>query len=281
MNDDSLTTGPLGQQSEYSDRYTPSLLHPIARAPGRQALFPERRAPEQGELPFAGVDVWTLYELSWLDQRGKPHNAMGQLQVPCDSTYLIESKSLKLYLGSFNQSTFASPAEVSETIERDLRAVLGAPVDLTLYDGANPQALAPTVMPGECIDDLALTTDCYTPAKALLEFGGDHLEEEQLYSDLFRSLCPVTGQPDWASVCIAYRGRAIDHASLLKYLVSYRDHAGFHEQCVEQMFVDIQERCQPEFLTVYARYLRRGGIDINPYRSSLARMPLIRRLIRQ
>jgi 7-cyano-7-deazaguanine reductase len=276
MNDDSLSASPLGKQSASVFSYTPSLLHPIPRAVGREALGLRSDA-----LPFQGLDVWTLYELSWLDAGGKPQNAMGQLQVPCDSPYLVESKSLKLYLGSFSQSVFTSIADVSAAIERDLSALLCSPVDVSLYEGANTPALTPTALPGECIDSLAITTDCYTPDPSLLQRGDDEIVEEDLYSDLFRSLCPVTGQPDWASVCIAYRGPAIDHQSLLKYLVSYREHAGFHEQCVEQIFVDIQSLSQPELLIVYARYLRRGGLDINPYRSSSGRIPLLRRLIRQ
>jgi 7-cyano-7-deazaguanine reductase len=267
---------PLGVPSRVARGYTPALLCPLPRAATRQEL-----ALSAQRLPFSGVDIWNLYEVSWLNPQGKPQVAVGQLEVPCDSTFLVESKSLKLYLNAFNQSRFASRREVARTIEADLTALLDAPVALKLWSLSAAGINAPSVMAGECLDDLEVTADRYLPDAGLLRLAAGQVVEQQLYSDLFRSCCPVTGQPDWASVSVAYRGQAIDKTGLLQYLISYRDHNGFHEQCVERIFVDIQARCQPQELTVYARFLRRGGIDINPFRTNAHVHPDHGRLIRQ
>ena len=256
---------PLGREVAYPRAYDPALLFPITRAQGRSALG------LGGNLPFAGHDRWHAYELSWLDGRGRPVVETATFLVPADSPNLIESKSLKLYLNSLNGSRFDSRAGVLERITADLSAAAGAPVTVAFGlppvdagDGAMPGAAAPVSL------DL-LEVDCSeydTPDPTLLDADGADLADEVLHSTLLKSNCPVTGQPDWASIRIAYRGPRIDRAGLLRYLVSFREHAGFHEQCVEQVFTDILARCRPEALSVEARYTRRGGLDINPWRAT-------------
>jgi len=220
----------------------------------------------RGRLPFGGVDLWTAYEISWLDARGKPQVAVGEFSVPCDSPALVESKSMKLYLGSFAQEPVGASDEVAQRIQADLSAACGARVTVALASPDRTGAVR-TALPGESIDALAITTAVYEPDPAALSATGSGTEET-LRSALFRSRCPVTSQPDFGDVMIRYRGPRIDRAGLLRYLVSYRCHAAFHESCVERMFSDILERCAPQALTVYARFMRRGGIDINPFRSN-------------
>lgn len=266
---------PLGQNSAAPAEYTPSLLCPIPRDPSRQELGLNVEA-----LPFFGVDIWNAYELSWLDARGKPEVAMARFQVPFDSPAIIESKSLKLYLNSLNQNRFESLQVLADTLKKDLSAVAGAGVDvrvLSLDDAAKEEAAS---LSGECLDGLNITVDDYLPLPELLSASGEVISE-RLYSHLLRSSCPVTGQPDWGSVIIEYQGAAIEREGLLKYIISYRENNEFHEQCVERMFVDIMQQCQPNQLTVYARYLRRGGLDINPYRSTVDQSPDNIRLVRQ
>jgi 7-cyano-7-deazaguanine reductase len=259
----------LGREVAYPTRYDPSLLFPIARASGRAAIG--LSAP----LPFVGHDRWHAYELSWLDARGKPRVATATFVVPCDSPCLVESKSLKLYLNSLNAHHFESEAEVLRTIADDLSRVAGATVEAALglpplegegrgrgenKQGENEQ--------DESIDALEVAIDRYGPPDPMqLHVGGD-VVEEVLRSDLLKSNCPVTGQPDWAGVRIAYRGARINHEGLLRYLVSFREHAEFHEQCVERIFTDLLARCAPQALSVEARYTRRGGLDINPWRAT-------------
>ena len=251
---------PLGKPAAYGDRYDPGLLFPMARAPQRAALG-------LGDaLPFAGADLWTAYELSWLDPRGKPEVTIGLFSVPAESAYIVESKSLKLYLNAFSQTPFESVAAVERTIAADLEPAFGAAVAVELVGARHFPELRIAELEGESIDDLAIEARDYTPRSELLAAAGAAVEES-LVSHLFKSNCPVTGQPDWGSVQVRYRGPRIDRAGLLRYLVSYRRHAGFHEHCVERIFVDVRERCRPEKLTVYARFTRRGGIDINPFRS--------------
>lgn len=256
----------LGRATDYPSRYDPRLLFPIARAPNREHLG------ISGALPFAGVDIWNAYELSWLDARGKPVVAMATLEVPADSPCLVESKSLKLYFNSFNQERLSGPQEFVQTAERDLGAACAAAVTLRLVPAADFAGLALGELPGTRIDELDVAIDCYSYDPSLLAAGGPPVRE-CLRSDLLKSNCPVTGQPDWASVSICYAGPAIDHAALLRYIVSFRGHAGFHEHCVELMFMDIMTRCAPAELSLYARYTRRGGLDINPYRSNCAARP--------
>jgi 7-cyano-7-deazaguanine reductase len=251
---------PLGKPAAYGDRYDPGLLFPIDRAPQRSALG------LVGPLPFSGVDLWTAYELSWLDRCGKPEVAIGRFGVPAESPRIVESKSLKLYLNSFSQTPFESAAAVARTITADLGRAFGAEVAVSLAAPHEFARLRLEELAGESIDDLPVEVRDYSPRPDLLAAGRD-VVEEALVSQLFKSNCPVTGQPDWGSVQVRYRGPRIDRAGLLRYLVSYRQHTGFHEHCVERIFVDVRRRCRPEKLTVYARFTRRGGIDINPFRS--------------
>lgn len=260
--------GPLGARSDYPRHYDAGLLYPIARAPARRELG---LAPDA--LPFGGIDIWNAYELSWLDARGKPQVAIGELRVPADSPNLVESKSLKLYLNSLNQERLGDGAQVRELLQRDLGAAVGAPVTVGLLEPAQFAAQRIEELAGRCIDGQDLAIDDHGPPQpGYLDCVGATVEET-LVSHLLKSNCPVTGQPDWASVQIAYAGNAIGHAGLLRYLVSYRNHAGFHEQCVERIFNDLWQRCSPRRLSVYARYTRRGGLDINPWRSSHGQSP--------
>ena len=259
----------LGQATVYADQYDASLLFPISRAPQRTELG------LGATLPFLGADLWTAFELSWLNARGKPQVALAHITVPCESVNLIESKSLKLYLGSFNNTRFADAAEVLARLRADLTeaawrgAVVQSSVGVKLVAAELFDREPIEELDGLSLDRLDLDCDRYTPAPELLSAA--ILEapvSEVLTSNLLRSNCPVTGQPDWGSVQISYFGPQIDQAGLLRYIVSFRNHQGFHEHCVERMFMDIQARCQPHKLSVYARYTRRGGLDINPFRTS-------------
>lgn len=267
----------LGKPTPYIDQYDASLLFPIPRADKRAELG-------LGEnLPFFGADAWTAYELSWLNQRGKPQVALAQITVPCESPNIVESKSFKLYLGSFNNTRFTDAREVRERIRADLNAVVGA--------GVGVKTLGPELFDQEPVHELdglnldRLDVECqhYTPAPELL--FADHEDPpvtETLVSNLLKSNCLVTGQPDWGSVQISYSGAPIDQEGLLQYIVSFRNHNEFHEQCVERIFMDIWTRCRPLKLSVYARYTRRGGLDINPFRTSYPQpMPVNVRTARQ
>ena len=253
----------LGKTVDYADHYDASRLFPIARAAKRSELG--ITAP----LPFSGVDIWNAWELSWLDPRGKPNVAIAEIRVPADSPCIIESKSFKLYLNGFNQERLDSREALRVRIEADLSQAAGAPVSVRLKSLDEAAAEPMAEPPGFCIDALDIDIDCYGPPRPdFLRAGGDAIDE-RLVSCLLKSNCPVTGQPDWATVEISYRGPRIDRAGLLRYLVSFRRHDDFHEQCVERIFVDLMRRCAPEHLTVQARYTRRGGLDINPWRSTL------------
>lgn len=253
----------LGKPVIYAGHYDPERLFPLPRSTQRSTLGICGDA-----LPFHGVDVWNAYELSWLDPRGKPCNALATITVPASSPFLIESKSLKLYLNGFMQTRCDSALAVEVRIASDLSRAAGADVGvrlrtLTAAVGEDLSALA-----GECIDDLPVAIQTYEePDPAMLAFGDD-VVDETLVSHLLKSNCPVTGQPDWATVQIRYRGRRLDRAALLQYLVAYREHAEFHEQCVERIWCDLNCTIKPERLDVHARYTRRGGLDINPFRSS-------------
>ena len=273
MNANTTAGSPLGRDTAYPSGYDPGLLYPIPRAPARAQLG------IAGALPFVGVDRWQAFELSWLDLRGKPHVATATLQVPASSPHLVESKSLKLYLNSLNAARFATAEAVQACIEADLSVAAGAPVALAFGVAPMDAATGDTTS----IDDLDITIDHYGPPDAaLLQADPGNVVEETLSSALLKSNCPVTGQPDWADVTIAYRGPRIDRAGLLRYIVSFREHAGFHEQCVEQLFVDLLARCAPIALSVEARYTRRGGLDINPWRGTPGSMPPApRRTLRQ
>ena len=255
---------PLGQPVAYRDTYAPELLFPIDRQLKRDELGIAAAA-----LPFVGADMWNAYELSWLNLRGKPVVALARFEVPADSPRLVESKSLKLYLNAFNQSRFDSAEAVAATIRRDLSAAAGAPVVVEVAPLGASTARSFGLPAGACLDELDIDIDTYQPAPQLLRAGreGDEVEET-LYSHLLKSNCLVTGQPDWGMVAVRYRGAAIDRAGLLRYIVSFRGHNEFHEQCVERIFCDIMARCAPRDLLVWARYTRRGGLDINPWRAT-------------
>jgi 7-cyano-7-deazaguanine reductase len=256
-----LGASPLGHATTYADAYDPRLLFPVERAPQRAELG------FGGVLPFRGVDLWTAYELSWLTPDGKPDVAIATFAVPAESPLIVESKSVKLYLTAFNQTRFAFAADVATAIARDLSGATGAAVGVTLTPASEFAAIEHAELDGECLDVLPLAFDRYVPEPDALTTAGPEVSET-LYTRLFRSLCPVTAQPDYASMQIRYRGMQIDRAGLLRYLVSFRRHPGFHEHCVERIFADVWRRCRPESLSVYARFTRRGGIDINPYRTS-------------
>jgi 7-cyano-7-deazaguanine reductase len=268
---------PLGKSSEYIATYTPSLLFPIPRT----AKWAELGLTAQ-TLPYQGVDFWNCYELSWLLPSGKPVVAIGEFSIPADSPNIIESKSFKLYLNSLNQTVFTDRAALQATLEADLFAAAGKPVTVRIRDLSDIEGEGVAAMPGACIDDLDIQVSSYDrPQPELLRCDSSQIVEESLHSHLLKSNCPVTSQPDWGSVAVEYRGAALDHASLLAYIVSFRQHSDFHEQCVERIFLDLQRLLKPEKLTVYARYVRRGGLDINPYRSTEALVVDNRRLARQ
>jgi len=269
----------LGKNVSYLQTYTPSLLCTLPRGDGRAVV-----QLENNRLPFDGVDIWTAYELSWLDGQGKPMVACGIFYFPCQSPGMIESKSFKMYLNSFNQTQFSSVADVKKTLELDLSLAVQDSITVELYTLAEFAMILPVTInfPGSCIDDISIKVDEYRVNPELLSCDENGMiVEESLHSHLLKTNCPVTGQPDWASILIYYQGRRISRESLLRYLCSYRLENDFHEQCVERIFVDILRRCQCDQLTVEARYMRRGGLDINPFRSSCSKSPLGLRMVRQ
>ncbi len=263
----------LGKKALYPDSYDASLLEPIARQLSRAELNLD------GDLPFHGADVWTGYELSWLGMSGKPEVAVAEFLFPATSIYIIESKSFKYYLNSFNQTKFDSWEHVRNTLIQDLSVKAEGQVGVTLY---SPEDFSgPEHFSGTCVDDLDVSIDQYSLNPALLACGEASVTQSGLYSHLLKSNCPVTGQPDWASVWIEYSGRELIPESFLKYIVSYRQHQDFHENCVERIFCDLLARCECDELSVYARYTRRGGLDINPFRSSTECAIPFKRMARQ
>jgi 7-cyano-7-deazaguanine reductase len=254
---------PLGRTVEAPRVYDPGLLFAMARAPKRAELgLPD-------PVPFHGVDIWNAYEIAWLDARGKPKVAIGEFRVPADSPNMVESKSLKLYLNSFAGTRFDNPEAVRGAMGADLSTATGATLAVLLRP-PTAQGFAIEALEGDCIDDLPLAIDHYGPPQPELLLGDEeHSVSETLVSHLLKSNCPVTAQPDWASVQIRYSGPRLDRAGLLRYLVGYREQAEFHEQCVERIFMDLWTRVAPAELSVYARFTRRGGIDINPFRTSV------------
>ena len=266
---------PLGKDSPYPQEYAPDVLYGVARGDSRRDL---RVA---GEMPFHGEDIWNAWDLSWLDTSGRPVVATAELRVPANSSRLIESKSLKLYLGSLAMTRYRSGAALARVVARDLGAVAGAPVRVSIAPADDTRQHALGKLPGQCIDDFDGEFSYAKVDASLLKLQSGTIGSEELHSHLLRSNCPVTGQPDLGSILIRYRGRPVDHASLLQYLVSYRLHNDFHEACVERIFVDIRKQCATEQLTVYARYNRRGGLDINPFRSDFEAPAENRRLWRQ
>ena len=254
---------PLGKQSSYVTHYDASLLFPIARQGKRDELG------LKGTLPFYGVDIWNAYEVSWLNLHGKPQIAIAGVSVPADSPNIIESKSFKLYLNSFNQTRLAGKEALLELLRADLSAGVGAPVQVSLTMQDEFGKFGMGELEGMLLDRLDIEIDSYMPDANLLTANFDEPDvEEVLVSHLLKSNCLVTGQPDWGSVQIRYAGPQINQEGLLRYLIGFREHNEFHEQCVERIFVDILQHCKPQKLAVYARYTRRGGLDINPWRSN-------------
>ncbi len=260
----------LGKIVEYPEAYSPDILQAVPRRLGRTNL------ELTGTLPFTGVDIWNAYEVSWLTPKGKPVVAILECSIPFSSPNLIESKSFKLYLNSLNQAIFKSTEQLLNVIRKDLSACAGTDVDvhITLSDDFDKLQFGSLV--GTVIDHLDITVSNSDIDPTLL-FTTEHVCEESVVSHLLKSNCLITNQPDWGSIVIRYVGKQIDHAGLLAYLISFRQHNEFHEQCVERIFKDIMQQCSPTKLTVYARYTRRGGIDINPFRSNFeATYPNIR-----
>ncbi|CAN1483747.1 7-cyano-7-deazaguanine reductase [Burkholderiaceae bacterium] len=312
------TAVPLGKDVSYPTGYDASLLFPMLRIDARRTLglagLPGE-ATTASVLPFQGFDLWNAYELSWLNAKGLPKVALLRLKVPCTSPNIVESKSFKLYLNSFNQTRFETVHHVFDLLRKDLALALGAEIELELVgaDQFANETIAEFV--GVDLDKLDVEIDCYQPDASLLKLQGDTSKtavaseqadikaalnasdapdtsaqpkieptsiSETVFSRLLKSNCPVTDQPDWACIEIQYKGPAIDHASLLKYIVSYRMHNGFHEHCVEKIFIDILKQCSPTSLSVYARYTRRGGLDINPWRATVdVKPPTLGRSARQ
>ena len=265
---------PLGQNAAYVDTYSPHLLYPVPRTLSRDKIGLGKT------LPFHGVDIWNAFEISWLNSKGKPEVALAEISFPCTSSSIVESKSFKLYLISFSQTKFDAYDSVKEALQKDLSDLVKAPVTVVLY----PHSLFPkkplTEFTGTCIDHIDVEIDTYLVEPKFLVTGSEKVQET-VYTNLFKSNCLVTGQPDWGSISIHYSGNRIDHVGLLKFLISFRNHNGFAEHCVEQIFTYLMEQCKPELLTVYGRYTRRGGLDINPFRSNFEQISINDRHIRQ
>ena len=257
---------PLGKTSAYQSQYAPELLFPIPRLQKREEI-----GLGTGTLPFFGVDIWNAYDLSWLNMRGKPQVAIATITAPADSPNIVESKSFKLYLNSFNQTRLAGTDALAELLRQDLSAAFGAPVHVTITTPDAFGSLTMGELEGSLLDRLDVEIDQYVPSPELLSANMDEAPvEETLVSHLLKSNCLVTGQPDWGSVQIRYVGPQIDQEGLLKYLIGFREHNEFHEQCVERIFMDVLRQCKPTKLAVYARYTRRGGLDINPWRANFS-----------
>lgn len=258
----SVQDSQLGKMISYTAEYQPDHLFPMPRQEKRAELNIHKNPP------FAGFDIWNAYEISWLNAKGKPMVSIGQFIIPCTSPNIIESKSFKLYLNSFNNTRFPSINKVIQTLQQDISHAVGADITLhlSLLSQYHPKPL--TQFSGVCLDLLDIEVEDYTVNPSLLTLECDNVITETLYSDLLKSNCLMTGQPDWASIKIQYTGPTINHHNLLKYIISYRNHNEFHEQCIERIFMDIAIRCKPQQLTVEACYTRRGGIDINPIRTT-------------
>ncbi|GLS26317.1 NADPH-dependent 7-cyano-7-deazaguanine reductase QueF [Marinibactrum halimedae] len=280
----------LGKPTQYVNHYSPELLYPISRQLARDALH------ISGTLPFRGEDIWTAWEVSWLNEKGKPQVAVAEFRIPVTSPNIIESKSFKLYLNSLNQTRVGSWEELKQRLMRDLSETAGEPVQVelvSLQEAASglwgkglhtPQQTGfaeSRELPVVLVDNLDIEVDTYLPNAEFLKVNSEEFVEEILVSDLLKSNCPVTGQPDWASVWVHYEGPRLSHEGFLRYIISLRDFQDFHEQCVETLFMDIQRHCAPTKLSVLARYTRRGGLDINPFRSSEQVAPPLGRLVRQ
>ncbi len=267
----------LGKTTEYTGTYNRDLLQGIPRKLNRSELNLNNNA-----LPFNGEDIWYGYELSWLNTKGKPVVAVAEFTCPCTSPNMVESKAFKLYLNSYNQSCFPSAQVVEDQLQQDLSAITGAPSQVKLFTIDQCPPLSLRSLEAICIDDQDIEISHYQLQPELLTtVKNTEIINESLVSHLLKSNCLITNQPDWATIYIDYRGKKIAHSALLQYLISFRQHNEFHEQCVERIFCDIQQYCQPEELTVYARYTRRGGLDINPYRTTTQNKAPLARTLRQ
>ncbi|HEY3983232.1 NADPH-dependent 7-cyano-7-deazaguanine reductase QueF [Cedecea sp.] len=267
----------LGNTTEYIQQYTPELLEALPRSRNRSSI-----GIEPDSLPFSGFDLWTGFELSWLNKKGKPVVAIAEFVIPATSRNMIESKSFKLYLNSFNQSKFSTTEEVISTLVKDLSRAADGDVKVKIFTEPDlyPQTIA--TLPGNCIDQLDISVDNYDfNPEYLIDATDTENVSETLSSNLLKSNCLVTNQPDWGSVIITYEGKKINQEKLLRYIISFRMHNEFHEQCVERIFNDISRYCSPAKLSVFARYTRRGGLDINPFRSNYEKYPTVHRLVRQ
>jgi 7-cyano-7-deazaguanine reductase len=279
----------LGENTEYSSQYNADLLQAVPRSLNRDDI-----AINQHHLPFVGEDVWYGFELSWLNPKGKPVVAVAEFRFSCLSENIVESKSFKLYLNSFNQTKFDTIKSVEQRLIADLSAITNSSAQVRLFgvEHCPELAIAKKVNACVCIDNEDISIEAYQYDAKLLSSAmnattdakthhDDNIIDEALVSHLLKSNCLITNQPDWASIYISYRGKKINHGVLLKYLISFRQHSEFHEQCVERIFCDLQKYCQPEELTVFARYTRRGGLDINPFRSSHLQQAPSKRTLRQ
>lgn len=262
MKDETLIDSPLGKSVSYDSLYDPTLLFPVPREKQRKDI-----GAQSNRLPFRGEDIWNAYEISWLNLKGKPQVAIGEFFVPCESPYLVESKSFKLYLNSFYQTPFESFQDVQDTLQKDLSKCIEHDIRVKLIQPQDYHTLHLGSLPGICLDTLDITTSIYKVDPHLLRHS-EEIVEEKVYSELLKSNCLGTRQPDWASVYIHYVGPKIDHESLLKYIISFRTHNEFGEHCIERIFMDLLTYCKCQKLTVYGRYTRRGGIDLNPFRSN-------------
>lgn len=270
-----MSKNPLGETTGYPSTYCPDLLFAVPRTDARQITG------IGAELPFSGLDLWNAWELTWLDSEGKPLVATAEIRVPAESPCVVESKSLKLYLNSLAMTRYQDTNTLAEVIRADLGATAGDDVEVAIQAASAWQHQQLAQLPGKCIDQHPASTSIDGVDPSHLAVTGDPVELEELHSHLLYSNCPVTNQPDSGSILIRYSGPKIDEKGLLNYLVSYRQHNDFHEACVERIFLDITNRCVPTQLTVYARYNRRGGLDINPFRSNFESHPENLRLWRQ
>lgn len=272
-----MSVNPLGEKVPSPSKYDPGILYPIPRWPARSLLDIDKK------LLMYGLDHWHAYELSWLDERGKPQVAIGEFFFNADSENIVESKSLKLYLNSFNQERFASREALGGVISNDLSALSKSRVTVNIMGIGQGEGATVAVREGKSLDGIDVEISVFQPDESLLKTRDEPAFDERVYTDLFKSNCPVTGAPDWASVEITYTGMAIDEASLLAYLCSFREHQGYHEECAERIFRDLVRVCQPTELSLSMNYLRRGGLDINVYRSTqpVPSEAVKRRLLRQ
>lgn len=269
-----IEASQLGKKTEYISQYDPTLLFPIPRAPKRAEININDAAI------FHGYDIWNAYELSWLNEKGKPQVGIGEIIVPYDTPNIVESKSMKLYFNSLNNTKFHNLDAVITTIENDLSKAMKKSIDVNITLLNTIDDIRTESFSGECLDDIEISTSEYEVNPNLLLTENESVNET-LFTNLFSAICLATGQPDWASIKIQYTGKKMNRAGLLKYLISYRKHSEFHEQCIERIFMHILKHCEPTSLTVEARFTRRGGIDINPIRSTEPVTPANRRQVRQ